>query len=125
MKNFKDVNSWDEVKKILKEVNELNQEQINFLDEIEPIGVCDFMEREHYGFTDNTYNNPNIINFVAEIGLLNKDLNDNDLIFISFHLTTGDIRVGYSDYFIFKYNDAENILYGFGDEEEWKKDIIL
>ena len=120
MRTFKDVDSWEKTLKLLKEI--MPKGLYNLWKDVNPYGVLDWMGgMDFFEVTDNSYNwiDKDNNNIVYQAGFLNKEIQDNKIVFVAFHLK-GDVRGNYTDYFIFDYEDVENLILGFTDED-WKE----
>jgi hypothetical protein len=118
MEYYKDFTTWKECLKFIKQ-NSPNGlfERWN---ELDPLGVIDWdigLE-----LTDKTDNSSNWIdrdsnNIVYQAIFLNDFDDDEGIVGVAFHIE-GDVRVNYTDYFLFKLEDIQHLLQGF-ENEDW------
>ena len=71
--------------------------------------------------TDKTDNSSNWIdrdsnNIVYQAIFLNDFDDDEGIVGVAFHIE-GDVRVNYTDYFLFKLEDIQHLLHGFQNED--------
>ena len=113
--------TWKEALKVLKD--NCPKGLFESWKEVEPYGVIDWgCGMDILNNVDNSYNwiDKDNNNIVYQSGTFNKEIDEDGLIAVAFHIS-GDVRGGYTDYFIFKYEDVMDLLYGHEDEiwKEW------
>lgn len=97
--------------------NRVSKRVYEMIENLEPLGIIPFESNVIFKIRNNTYNNPDIDTVICEFGLLNKDFCENEFICLAFNVGDG-ARAGYTDYFIFEFDEAESIIMGFELDEE-------
>ena len=99
--------SWYEDKENTKE-KEAYLRFIDCFDNIDVAGVLDFMDGSScLSRRDNSYNHEHSL-AVVEMGQLREG--EEPLYGVAFHMTNGDVRAGYSDFFIMNEEDFYELM---------------
>jgi len=118
MEDYKDITTWKKCLKIIKQNSP--KELYNQWNDLNPFGVIDWDKGlKLTDKTDNSYNwiDNNDNNIVYQAIFLNDFDDDQGIVGVAFHIE-GDVRGNYTDYFLFKLEDIQHLLYGF-ENDEW------
>lgn len=97
--------SYSELIKELKKLKNVDEKIISQLENLNPIGLISY--ENAYLLIDDLDNSFNWehYSFVAQLGYIKEGF-----LAIAFHVSNGDVRAGYSDYFIFDEDESEIVF---------------